>query len=120
MTDRQLLSQYSQTRSEPAFAELVRRHIGWVHGTAVRRVRDGQSAEDVTQAAFIALAQKASALPQRMPVASWPFRATRYAAREPRGPTGPDVRGDGRRSSADAVSARDRPINQRHPMSDAA
>jgi DNA-directed RNA polymerase specialized sigma24 family protein len=53
MTDAQLLQQYLATGSQPAFARLVERHIGWVAAVARRRVRDAHLADDVTQAVFV-------------------------------------------------------------------
>ena len=35
--------------AEDAFAEIVRRHLGLVHSTALRQLRSPQLAEDVTQ-----------------------------------------------------------------------
>jgi len=37
-TDPELLEQFAQTRSEAAFAELVRRHVNPVHSAALDRV----------------------------------------------------------------------------------
>jgi hypothetical protein len=44
MSDWELLQDYVKTRSEAAFAELVRRHIDWIFSVAVRRVGDPQLA----------------------------------------------------------------------------
>ena len=65
MTDLQLLEDYAQTRSEDAFAHLVRRHLDWLHSAAQRQLRDSHLAEDVTQAVFIALARQAPKPAQR-------------------------------------------------------
>jgi len=80
MTDRELLSQYSRHRSESAFAELVRRHAGWLYSAALRQLRDEHLAEDVTQAVFIALAVKARALGKQTTLSPWLFRTMRYAS----------------------------------------
>lgn len=53
MSDWELLEDYVKRRSEAAFAELVRRHINWVHSVALRRVGDPGLAEDIVQAAFV-------------------------------------------------------------------
>ncbi|HEY7089152.1 MAG TPA: sigma-70 family RNA polymerase sigma factor [Tepidisphaeraceae bacterium] len=58
-SDRQLLLEYAQDRSQAAFAELVGRHANWVYAVARRRVGDDQMAQDVAQAVFIVLARKA-------------------------------------------------------------
>ena len=76
-----LLQQYVEEDSQDAFAELVRRHAGLVHASALRRVGQGL-ADDVTQAVFTVLAQKAPRLRRRnaKSLAGWLFRATRLAA----------------------------------------
>lgn len=73
MTDAELLRQFVESRSQPAFAELVRRHVDWVHSAALRRVRDPHLAEDVTQATFFVLAQKAALLGRQRVLAAWLF-----------------------------------------------
>src|SRR5687767_1223169 len=80
MTDWQLIQQYLQSRSQDAFAELVRRHIGWVRAAAMRQVRDAHLADDVAQAVFLALAQQAHRLDERAALSTWLFQVTRYAA----------------------------------------
>ncbi len=80
MTDLEILRDYISTRSDTSFAKLVSRHIHWVHAAAVRQVHDPALAEDVTQAVFIALAQKGHKLSERDDLRSWLFRAMRHAA----------------------------------------
>jgi RNA polymerase sigma factor (sigma-70 family) len=80
MTDLELLAQYGRTKEPGAFAELVRRHVDWVYSASMRQVRDRQLAEDVTQAVFIALAQKAASLHGDRPLSSWLMTVTRRAA----------------------------------------
>ena len=76
-----LLRQYVAHRSEAAFAELVRRHIGLVHASALRRVGgDAHLADDVTQTVFIALARKAPTLLGRTSLAGWLYLSTQMAA----------------------------------------
>lgn len=82
MTDRELLRRYATDGPDAhdAFAALVRIHAGWVYAVARRRVGDRALAEDVTQAAFIVLAQKGKRLPPGTPLAPWLFRVTTFAA----------------------------------------
>lgn len=78
--DRDLLRDY-QAGSEPAFRELVRRHIDFVYSTALRRVGgDAHLARDVAQEVFIALAKHAEALTHQALLAGWLFTTTRFAA----------------------------------------
>jgi RNA polymerase sigma factor (sigma-70 family) len=77
-TDGQLLRRYALHRAEDAFREIVRRHVDWVHSSALRQVRDRHVADDVTQAAFILLARKAKSFDERVVLSAWLFRAVRY------------------------------------------
>ena len=82
MTDSQtLLAQYSGTGSESAFRELVSRYIDLVYSTAFRVVGgDAQSAQDVAQTVFVALANKAGSLPQDVMLGGWLHQHTRFVA----------------------------------------
>src|SRR5687768_13549867 len=80
MTDRELLDRYIASASELAFAELVRRHADWVHSAAVRLVRDPHLADEVAQAVFIALAQKARTIAGSASVTGWLFNVARYCS----------------------------------------
>ena len=70
-TDSELLRDYAENGSEPAFAELVRRYIDFVHSAARRMVRDSHIAEDVTQGVFVALAKDAARLQSHPVLAGW-------------------------------------------------
>src|SRR6185312_10820547 len=74
------LQEYVQTRSPQAFARLVDRYINVVHSAATRQVRDAATAQDVTQAVFLVLAQKAGNVRPEQPLAAWLLQVTRYAA----------------------------------------
>lgn len=80
MSDQQLLREYAQGHEEPAFAELVRRHINLVYSAALRMVRDAHLAEDVTQRTFAALAQNASQLANRPVLSGWLHRTAQNLA----------------------------------------
>ena len=59
MSDWELVQEYAKSRSEQAFAELVRRHLAWVYSVALRRTGRPELAEEVAQSVFILLARKA-------------------------------------------------------------
>lgn len=80
LTDQQLLRDYAERQSESAFAELVRRHIDLVHSAALRMVCDAHLAQDVTQSAFVALAQNARQLTDRPVLSGWLHRTARNLA----------------------------------------
>ncbi|EEF62880.1 sigma-70 family RNA polymerase sigma factor [Pedosphaera parvula] len=80
LTDQQLLRDYAGSRSEAAFAELVRRHIDFVYSAALRMVRDRHLAEDITQGAFVALAQNAEQLTKHPVLAGWLHRTSQNLA----------------------------------------
>lgn len=71
-----LLGKYADARDEAAFELLVRRHGAMVWSAAQRILRDGHAAEDVMQAAFLALARKANALRGSTTVAGWLYRVS--------------------------------------------
>ena len=83
--DATLLRHYVEARSETAFAELVERHLGLVYGAALRDMAgDSHSAQDVAQAVFVLLAQKAPALRSHPSLVGWLYRTTHYQASESR------------------------------------
>ena len=63
--DMDLIREYAGRNSEAAFAELVDRHINLVYSVALRYGGNPADAQDVTQAVFIILAQKAASLRPR-------------------------------------------------------
>ncbi|HEV8542184.1 MAG TPA: sigma-70 family RNA polymerase sigma factor [Verrucomicrobiae bacterium] len=79
--ENQLLRAYAEEKSEPAFAELVRRYIDLVYSAALRQVNGNSSlAEDVTQSVFLDLARKAGSLTRHSSLAGWLFTTTRFIA----------------------------------------
>jgi RNA polymerase sigma factor (sigma-70 family) len=80
MADGELLKQYV-AGSQEAFAELVARHARWVYCVARRRVGDEHLAEDVTQAVFILLAQKAWKIGPDAALGPWLAQTAGHVAR---------------------------------------
>jgi RNA polymerase sigma factor (sigma-70 family) len=78
--DIKLLIQFARNKSEAAFSELVKRHIGLVYSTAFRKTGNPQQAEDVTQAVFITLARKANSLGPKTVLPGWLHHTARLTA----------------------------------------
>ncbi len=79
--DAELLRRYADEKSEDAFAELVRRHLGLVYHAALRQCGgDAHRAQDVAQTVFADVARKARSLARRPALAGWLHTSTRYAA----------------------------------------
>jgi len=81
MNDTELLRQYAQHGSPEAFRELVARHTNLVYACARQRLHDDHAAQDVTQAAFLALAQQAQHLSLRGSLSTWLYGVTRHLCR---------------------------------------
>jgi RNA polymerase sigma factor (sigma-70 family) len=69
--DAELVRDYLRTRSDEAFAELVRRFAPMVWGVCRRTVGHVQSAEDAFQAVFFVLARKAATIRPPAAVGGW-------------------------------------------------
>ncbi len=80
MNDWELLQSWVQQRSDAAFTELVSRHLDLVYASALRQVREPELARDVSQAVFLALAQKAPRLSSKVILSGWLFRTTGFVA----------------------------------------
>lgn len=76
--DGYLLRQFADTRDEACFKTVVGRYIGFVYAVSLRRLRDPHSAQDATQAVFIALARKAATVAEAPSVMGWLHRSTCY------------------------------------------
>jgi RNA polymerase sigma factor (sigma-70 family) len=78
--DAELLRCYARDRADDAFAELVRRHVGFVYAAALRQLNGAaHRAEDVTQLVFTDLARKAGALAGHEHLVGWLHTSTRFA-----------------------------------------
>lgn len=78
-----LLRRYVNERSEPAFRELVHRHLNLVYSSALRDLRgDVHRAQDVTQRVFADLARKSALLCHRQTLAGWLYVSAHHAAAE--------------------------------------
>ena len=80
MDDMELLRQYAEEGSEPAFAELAKRHVNLVYSTALRHVSRSHAAEEITQAVFVVLARKAKSLRRSIVLSGWLYHAVRLTA----------------------------------------
>jgi len=79
--DSELLRRYAGTKSEEAFAELVRRHVNLVYSAALRQVNgDAHLAQDVVQTVFTDLARKAGSLARREVLTGWLYTSAHFAA----------------------------------------
>jgi RNA polymerase sigma factor (sigma-70 family) len=79
--DNELLHQYASSKSEEAFAELVRRHVNLVYSTALRQAGgDAHLAHDVAQNVFTDLARKAASLSHRKSLTGWLYTSAYFAA----------------------------------------
>jgi RNA polymerase sigma factor (sigma-70 family) len=79
--DSELLARFARTRSEEAFAELLRRHVHLVYSAALRQVGGNANlAQDVAQTVFSDLARKASVLARRDSLTGWLYTSARFAA----------------------------------------
>lgn len=74
--DGELLTAFTGQADQAAFAELVERHGPMVVRVAEAILRDRHGAEDVAQAAFLVLAQKAAGLRKSETIAPWLHRVS--------------------------------------------
>jgi RNA polymerase sigma factor (sigma-70 family) len=80
MSDLDILRRHVNDSDPRAFSDLVARHIDWVYAAALRQVRDPHTADDVTQAVFLALSRQAPKLAGGVVLSAWLFRVTRRAS----------------------------------------
>ncbi len=63
-----------------SFDELVTRHVDLVYASARRQVKDPHLADDITQAVFLVLFQRAKSLKPGTVLSAWLHRTTQYCA----------------------------------------
>jgi uncharacterized protein (TIGR03435 family) len=80
LADIELLRQYAHQKSDEAFAVLVNRHVNLVYSAALRKTNNSHAAEEITQAVFIILAQKAGGLRDGTILSGWLYQATRLTS----------------------------------------
>src|ERR1051326_2502797 len=79
--DAELLRRYAEENSQPAFAELVQRHLSVVYHAALRQTNgDAHRAQDVAQIVFTHLAPRAREVAKRPVLVAWLYTSVRYAA----------------------------------------
>ncbi len=78
--DIELLARYARENCEEAFAALISRHVNLVYSVARRSVGNPHSAEEITQAVFIILAQKAKSFSGRTVLTGWLYQTARLTA----------------------------------------
>ena len=78
-SDRELLSRFCEVGCDRAFAALVDRYIDLAYSVAFRQMGgDAQSARDVCQEVFAALAKKAKGLEKGVVLSGWVYRSARF------------------------------------------
>lgn len=80
LSDIELLREYVRQNSDEAFAALVDRHIKLVYSAALRKTGNPHAAEEITQAVFIILANKAGRLGEKTVLPGWLYQAARLTA----------------------------------------
>ena len=78
--DRELLNEFTRSRSEEAFRALVDRHVDLVHSVARRVTLNDELARDVSQAVFLKLATRPDDVPHDIKLLAWLHRTTRHKA----------------------------------------
>ena len=81
LDDYQLLRRFVEEGCEDAFNQLVNSHIDSVYSVSLRETNDPVLAQDVTQAVFLTLLQKASTIGSKTVLSGWLFNTTRFAAK---------------------------------------
>ncbi|HVT87582.1 MAG TPA: sigma-70 family RNA polymerase sigma factor [Tepidisphaeraceae bacterium] len=83
-SDSDLLAEYARSRSADAFGQIVSRYIDIVHAAATRQVHDPHLADDVCQAVFLILSQRAQKISPATSLGGWFILTTQNVARNAR------------------------------------
>jgi len=78
--DLELLRQYASRQCEDSFGVVVSRHLDLVYSVALRQVGNRHQAEEIAQAVFLTLAQKAGSLSPKTVLSGWLYQTTRLTA----------------------------------------
>jgi RNA polymerase sigma factor (sigma-70 family) len=108
LNDRELLQRFVEEGNQEAFAALVRRHSDLVLGACRRALPSAQDAEDVCQATFLVLAQKADTQHWQPSIAGWLYATARKVAGNARQSAQRRARREGRAAVPEAVE----PVDQ--------
>ncbi len=82
LSDRQLLDRFTANRDEAAFEQLMARHGRMVLAVALGSLDDRSIADDVYQAVFLVLVDKAHAIRGDQSLAAWIYRITQRISRQ--------------------------------------
>ena len=108
MTDRELLRRFTKKREEAAFLTLLQRHSTLIQRVCRRTLANAHDAEEVFQATFLVLLEKASALRWRGSIAGWLHEvAHRLALKKRNG----YIRRGSMESQASLANSSDDPLN---------
>jgi RNA polymerase sigma factor (sigma-70 family) len=77
--DQRLLREFVDSASRTALEELIRRHLALVYSAALRQARDPHLAEDISQAVFLVLTEKARTIRNGQALGGWLLAVTRSA-----------------------------------------
>ena len=80
LEDQDLLRDYVRNGSEEAFSALVKRYVNLVYSAALRYTSNPDDAQEITQAVFIILAQKATNLRPGTLLGGWLYQTARLTA----------------------------------------
>ncbi len=80
-SDGQLLNEYLRGGQESSFEELVERHMPMVLGVCLRTIRNEHDAEDIAQAVFLTLHEKAETLCNRPSLGGWLYYVAQNVSR---------------------------------------